>query len=292
MNDDGKIYCFKAVPNTHYLQQTQIAEFSYHNDRVMGLAVEPTSLNLDSCSTDKTFYVTNLNNKDGDGILIRYGNSGYTNLELDVTNQRIFLTNESGDLSVYTITTFPPTIIKNLQSSSKSTIRAFDLDNKNNLIYTGNVDGLICIINLGPPGKERLLSEMSSFGVGEMKIRVCRSNPNSHELITGDEEGRVTIWSLKTGKPIYLWQAHPKSAITQMWLQVDKNILWTGGKDVSIRIWQLPEKWVSSEVKEYEENEVSNLTAKIVEEKFEKKENNGGDDSDNDDLNGWNFRDY
>ena len=38
-----------------------------------------------------------------------------------------------------------------------------------------------------------------------------------NELITGDQVGRVTVWSLKSGKPIYLWEAHPKSAITQMW---------------------------------------------------------------------------
>ena len=288
-NDDGRVYCYKAVANTHFLKQNLLCELYYHTDRVMGLALDPYTLNLYSCSTDKSFYVTSLMDPPTyTNILVHFDTVGYTNLEYDLENKRIFLTNEMGQLSVYTTTTFPPNLIKNYQTGSLSCIRAFHLDNKNDLAFTGNVDGRICVISLGKPGKEKLMSQISTFRVGEMKIRVCVHNPNTHELITGDEVGRVIIWNLKTGKPIYLWEAHPKSAITKIWLQVEYNLLWTGGKDMHIKIWQLPEKWVSAEVKEYEENEVSNITAKMVEEKMEKK----GEDSDDDDLNGWCFRDY
>ncbi len=168
------------------------------------------------------------------------------------------------------------------------------MDLMNKLLFTGSVNGRISIMNLGLPGKERLISEISSFGVGDMKIRICRTNPNTNELYTGDEVGRVTVWSLKTGKPIYLWEAHPKTAITQMWVQESANLLWTGGKDMHIRIWKLPDKWVSEEVSTYEANEVKNITAKIEEEKivniYSKKP--GEIDSDDDDLNGWNYRPY
>ena len=122
--------------------------------------------------------------------------------------------------------------------SAMSCIREAYLDNINNLFFTGSVNGFITIMNLGEPGKERLVTEMSSFSIGKMKIRVCVGNPKSNELITGDEVGRVTVWSLKTGKPIYLWEAHPKSAITQMWLQTEFNLLWTGGKDMHINVWE------------------------------------------------------
>ena len=103
-----------------------------------------------------------------------------------------------------------------------------------------------------------------------MKIRVCRTCADALELMTGDESGRVTVWNLKTGKPIYLWEAHPKSAITQMWFDSQNHLLWTGGKDCSIRVWRLPEKWVSEEVVIFEKNEVSNVTAKIAATKLEK----------------------
>jgi len=32
--------------------------------------------------------------------------SGYTNMELDTNNKRIFLTNKTGELSVYTLTVY------------------------------------------------------------------------------------------------------------------------------------------------------------------------------------------
>ena len=288
--DDGRIFAYKGVPNTHYLQMSKVCELCFHTDRVMGIALEPNSMKLYSCSTDRTFYVTDLTKNQVENILINTSLSGYTNMEIDIPNKRLFLTNETGELSVYSLKTSPPALVRNLQTSSLSSIRAFHIDYQNNYIFTGNVGGKICIMNLAPPNKERLISEISNFGVGQQKIRVCRNDPVTYELMTGDENGRVTIWNLKTGKPIYLWEAHPKSAITQMWYQPDLHILWTGGKDLRIKMWQLPEKWVSEEVNTFEKEEVSNITAKIATEKIVKKE--GEEDSDDDDLNGWCFRKY
>ena len=291
-NDDGEIYIFKAKPNTHYMQMNQLGELAYHTDRVMGLALDPRTLNFYSCSTDKTFFVTDLKNINNN-ILINMGLSGYTNLELDSPNQRIFLTNENGELSVFSLSVFPPVLVRNLQTSSLSSIRAFHIDTKNNYIFTGNVGGKICIMNLAPAKKERLISEISNFGVGEMKIRVCRSNPDSLELYTGDESGRVVIWNLKTGKPIYLWQAH-QSAITQMQYQSEERLLWTGGKDLRIKLRKLPEKWISEEVDTFEKEETNILTAKMAADKIENQTINeeGRVDSDDDDLNGWCYRKY
>ena len=292
--DDGRVFAYKGVPKTHYLQMNKVCELCFHTDRIMGIALEPNTYKLYTCSTDKTFYVTDLTKKEVENILINTSMSGYTNMEMDVPNQRIFLTNETGELSVYSLKTSPLALVRNLQTSSYSSIRAFHIDYKNNYIFTGNVGGKICIMNLASANKERLISEISNFGVGEQKIRVCRNDPVNYELITGDENGRVTIWNLKTGKPIYLWEAHPKSAITQMWYQHDKHILWTGGKDLRIKMWQLPEKWVSEEVYTYEQTEVKNITAKIATEKIEKmvKKEGEEEDSDDDDLNGWCYRKY
>ena len=292
--DDGRVLAFKAEPNTHYLQQNKICELCFHTDRIMGIAIDPDALKIYTCSTDKTFYVTDLTKDVVDNVLISTSISGYTNMEIDVKNQRIFLTNETGELNVYSLKTSPPSMVRNLQTSSLSAIRAFHVDYKNNYIFTGNVGGKICIMNLPPQNKERLISEISNFGVGEQKIRVCTNDPNNYELITGDENGRVTIWNLKTGKPIYLWEAHPKSAITRVWYQPEEHILWTGGKDLRIKMWKLPEKWLAAEVDSFEKNEVSNLTAKLIEEKMEKinSKKEGEEDSDDDDLNGWCYRKY
>ena len=292
--DDGSIFGYKAIPNTHYLQMNKYFEQKFHNNRIMGLGLEPSSMKLYSCSSDKAFYVTNIGDDIIENTLINTSISGYTNMELDIKNQRIFLTNETGELTVYSIKSYPPNLVKKLQTSSLSSIRAFHIDYKNKYIFTGNIGGKICIMNLTAPGKDIMISEISNFGVGDQKIRVCRNDPINYELITGDENGRVTIWNLKTGKPIYLWEAHPKSAITQMWYQHDQHILWTGGKDLRIKMWKLPKKWISEEVNDFDINEVSNITARIAEEKIKKiiNKKEGEEDSDDDDLNGWCYKKY
>ena len=66
-----------------------ITELSYHTDRVMGIALDPKTLYLYSCSTDKTFYVTDIKNITNN-ILINLGLAGYTNLELDQENKENF----------------------------------------------------------------------------------------------------------------------------------------------------------------------------------------------------------
>ena len=143
-------------------------------------------------------------------------------------------------------------------------------------------------MNFPPSNKEKLMSEISNFGVGEMKIRVIVSNSDNKEIMTGDESGRVVIWSLKIGKPIYLWHAHDM-AITQMQYQKEERLLWTGGKDLRIKLWKLPEKWVSEEVDTFDKEERYTVTAKKSIEKIEKIKINpdGKIDSDDDDLNGW-----
>ena len=147
---------------------------------------------------------------------------------------------------------------------------------------------MICIMNLGDPGKEKFISQNSSFQISNMKIRVCKYNKNGHVLMTGDEVGRVIIQSLKTGKPIYVWEAHPKSAITQMEWDQKNLLLWTGSKDKRIKIWRLPEKWLNDDVEDFEKKEIKNYTEKIAIMKINTKERDS-DDSDNDDLNGWDY---
>ena len=292
-NDDGRVHLYKAVPKTHYLKMDTLATLFIHSNRVMGLHLDPETMTLYTCSTDKNFCVTDLNSEKFISHLVHTSTSGYTNLVFDKGNHRLFLTDEEGELSIFSTVIYPPTQVKSIRLTSMACIRAAFLDKLNNYFFTGSVNGIITIVNLGEPGKERLATEMSSFSIGIMKIRVCVGNTKSNELITGDEIGRVTVWNLKTGRPIYLWEAHPRSAITQMWLQPEFNLLWTGGKDKHINVWQLPEKWVSNEVENFENVEVKNIKAKFVEQKIAKQYKKDGEmDSDDDDLNGWNFRDY
>ena len=284
-NDDGKIYVFKPKPNCYYDEMEQIAEYNIHTDRVMGIGIDVKTNFLYSCSTDETFWVSDLL-RSKNSQMINSAGVGYTNLELDQENRRIFLTTEHGEIYVYSIVSYPPILVRNMQTSSLSSIRAFHIDKTNGYIFTGNVGGKICIMNLPPVNKEKLMSEISNFGVGEMKIRVCVTNPANRELMTGDESGRVVIWSLKIGKPIYLWHAHDM-AITQMQYEKDNRQLWTGGKDLRIKLWILPEKWVSEEVDLFDKEEKYNIADESIEKKEKKEGEEDDDEEDEDDVTGW-----
>ena len=106
----------------------------------MGIALDSKNNFLYSCSTDKTFYITDLK-APKINMLINTSHSGYTNLEYDAENQRLFLTNETGEISIFSASSFPPIMVRNLQTSSLSSIRAFHIDTKNKYIFTGNVGG-------------------------------------------------------------------------------------------------------------------------------------------------------
>ena len=96
----------------------------------------------------------------------------------DKKNERIFLSNEGGIVSIYSINTFPPTLLHTVQTSSKSSIRGFHIDYRKFYIFTGSVNGKICVLDLGLPGKERFIKEITSFN-GNKKVLFINIVKNS-----------------------------------------------------------------------------------------------------------------
>jgi WD40 repeat protein len=88
-----------------------------------------------------------------------------------------------------------------VQTSCKTSIRGLYIDYKKFYIFSATLTGKISILDLGLPGKERFIKEITTFG-GDQKIRVIRYNAMTNELISGDDTGKITIWSLKRGQPI------------------------------------------------------------------------------------------
>ena len=97
------------------------------------------------------------------------------------------------------------------------------------------------------PGKEKLIKEISYFG-GNLEIRIIRFNAADREIHTGDQKGKITVWSLKSGQSIYAWQAHSE-AITQMKYFPKKRQLLSMAKDKKIIYWQILDNWVKDSVK-------------------------------------------
>jgi WD40 repeat protein len=209
----------------------------------MGISFDSKTGYIYTCSSDKKFIVSEINYQES-VTEVTTGSHGFTNMVFDKKNERLFLTNEVGVVFVYSVNTFPPTLLSSVQTSSKSSIRGFHIDYRKFYIFAGTIVGRLSILDLGLPGKERFIKEITSFG-GAMKIRIVVYNSISNEIITGDEEGKITIWSLKTGQPIcnisiYIilvaFPAH-KGAITQMYFEEETRLLLTGGKDKSLRVF-------------------------------------------------------
>ncbi len=290
--DDGSISFFKHQNNSNYTAFDDLCEMKPHKARVMGIAFDVHTGYVYSCSSDKTFIMSDINYQSSVNEVAR-DSVGFTNLIFDKPNDRIFLTNENGEVYVYLTNTNPPTEAIDIQTSSKGSIRGLHIDYKKFLLFTSNVQGRISVCDLNLPGKEKLINEISSFG-GNTKLRVITYNGRTHEVITGDQDGRVTVWSLKDGQPIYAWLAHPKAAITQMYFQENERLLWTGAKDRAIRIWQLPEKWQNEEIEKFEETEIKNINNNLALIKMQKtllKMTDDDSDSSLDDLNGWDYSD-
>ena len=282
--DSGTIVFFRTSTESKYLNYEEICRIKPHNARVMGLAYDPKPGYIYSCGSDNKFMLSEINYL-SNMTEIAQSNAGYTNLEFDKKNERIFLTNEGGILSVFLTNTFPPSLVNVIQTHSIHCIRGLEIDYVKQYIFTGTNKGDISVLDLGQPGKEKLIKEISYFG-GNIEIRIIRFNPIDRELFTGDQKGKITVWSLKTGQSIYAWQAHSE-AITQMQYFPKSRQLLSMAKDKKIIYWQLPENWVKAEIKKFQDENIREINDTRAIEKFKKQKEKGDDESSDDSLDGW-----
>ena len=287
--DSGTIIFYKTSEESKYLAYDEMVNFKPHTKRVMGLAFDDKQGYIYSCSTDKKFIVTEINNL-SNMKEVAVSEYGYTTLFLDKPNERLFLTNEGGMIGVFMTNVYPPSPVIVIQTHTMNCIRGLDIDFHKQYIFTGTNKGDISILDLGQPGKEKLIKEISYFG-GNLSIRILRYNSEKNELYSGDQKGKITVWSLKTGQSVYAWQAH-SDAITQMQYDAKKKQLLSVGKDKKVIFWQIPDTWVNESIKKFEEDsmrEINNSRAVLKFQKSLKKEGEDDDDS-SDSLDGWDIR--
>ena len=177
-----------------------------------------------------------------------------------------------------------------IQTHSTHCIRGLDIDYTKQYIFTGTTKGDISILDLGLPGKEKLIKEISYFG-GNIEIRIIRFNAINREIYTGDQKGKITVWSLKTGQSIYAWQAH-SDAITQMKFFPKTRQLLSMAKDKKIIYWQLPDNWVNDSIKKFQDENIREINNKRAIERLQKSQKKEGEDdsSSDDSLDGWDIR--
>ena len=156
--DSGTVVFYKTSAESKYLSYDELCKIKPHNARVMGLAFDPKPGYIYSCGSDRKFMLSEINYL-SNMTEIAQSNAGYTNLEFDKKNERIFLTNEAGIVSVFLTNTFPPSLVNVIQTHSIHCIRGLDIDYTKQYIFTGTNKGDISILDLGLPGKEKLIKE-------------------------------------------------------------------------------------------------------------------------------------
>jgi hypothetical protein len=95
-------------------------------------------------------------------------------------------------LRVFLTNTYPPSLVAQVQTHTTNCIRALDIDFKKQYIFTGTNKGDISILDLGMPGKEKFIKEISYFG-GNIEIRILRYNKENNEIYSGDQKGKITV---------------------------------------------------------------------------------------------------
>ena len=204
--DTGKLIVYKTGIENHYTNYIEALNVKPHTDRIMGLDYDETKNSIYSCSTDKKFMMSYLNGTN-QNVLIDVNIAGYTNLKFDKKNERIFLTNEIGQLFIYLTEDYIPICVNKINTHTKNKIRGLNAQSKSDYLFTATIKGDISVMDLDTPGREKYIEETSYFG-GNIPIRVIMFNDENNELITGDQKGKITIWSLKIGKTIFAWKGH------------------------------------------------------------------------------------
>ena len=253
------ISIFTLDKRSKYKKVDLIIELKPHINSVNGIWYDFIQKKLFTLSSDKRFLASDI--KSNSNITeISKSNFGYTCLKVDTKYNRFFTANEGGVIDIY------------------GKISVIDFSGLNN--------------------NSSYCPEISQFG-GKISLRQIIYDENKKELITGDESGKIIAWGLKTGQPIFSFSgAEGNSAITKLLYDKDIRLLIAGCKNNMVKFWKLPDNWVNVEVQKFEDEELKKINNEIARRRIKAQqeiedgiENDFDSDlSQEDDLNGWNYR--
>lgn len=128
---------------------------------------------------------------------------------------------------------------------------------KNYLFSAGHDQGEIAIFDVGKYGREKFTKQTASLK-GKTLIREIVWSPSRGELMVGNKDGTVTVWSGKKGTPIFVIKAHSTDITKLQWYE-DKSTLVTCGKEKVLKFWQMPKEWRDRRIEQQEEQEYEQL---------------------------------
>ena len=294
--EDGFVSVHKCLPKSNFTELDLIIELKNHFSRVTDIWYDTNIGKMYTVSNDRRLVAcdVNFNSK---MIEINRSVHNYTKLYPDIKSNRLFAATDGGIIELYSLDKYPPEKRCRIRISGLGYISDFSYNFINSHLFTCDRSGKISIIEVGEIGKEKISSEISQFGFKNC-LNAIEYNNNKHEIITGDINGKVIIWNIKTGEPIFSWVAHENMAITCIHYNQLKNILITGAKDKSIKIWKIPEFWFDPKIEKYENEELTKINNELRKKRIKMEQiiqgnnniNYESDHSENEeDLNGWNY---
>ena len=295
---DGVISIFTLDKRSKYKKVDLIIELKPHINSVNGIWYDFIQKKLFTLSSDKRFLASDI--KSNSNITeISKSNFGYTCLKVDTKYNRFFTANEGGVIDIYSYKKFPPMKLSSTGITGNSHIRDIYINPTQLYIYACDSKGKISVIDFsGLNNNSSYCPEISQFG-GKISLRQIIYDENKKELITGDESGEIIAWGLKTGQPIFSFSgAEGNSAITKLLYDKDIRLLIVGCKNNMVKFWKLPDNWVNVEVQKFEDEELKKINNEIARRRIKAQqeiedgiENDFDSDlSQEDDLNGWNYR--
>ena len=296
---DGFISIHSLDKESKYKRVDLVVELKNHLSTVNGIWFDSLEKKVYSVSTDKRFVASEINYNSQITEIAR-SPFDYTCLKSDLKHERLFTASEGGVIEIFSFKTFPPEKLCSTSITGVGNIRDIFINVNQFYIYACDVKGKISILDFGSlnNNSNSFCSEISQFG-GKIALRTIIYDEIKKELITGDESGKIVIWSIKTGQPIFSWAAHENgSAITRLYYDANRRILVSGAKDKSIKFWKLPDNWINSDVLKFENEELKKINNEIARRRIKAQqeieegiENDFDSDlSQEDDLNGWNYR--
>ena len=300
--NSGKLIFYKVLAESVYTQFDYMSELKYHSSKVSGIALDSNTNNFYTCGDDGKFCqgVVNLiyhNNYAPE--IIHQTSAGYSCMFFDKPNERIYLSTYNGHLEAYLTSTEIASFVTDIDTSNnKYSLNDFYPYNIKNYLFSCSDYGNISVFDLGKPGQEKTTKELSYFDYynSKFKIKTVLYDPDTNQVISGDNYGRLIFWSLKYGKPIHVTKVCPsgKTIIRIRFIENSEEpnkLLLVSCLDNSVYFVKLPLKWVENEdIEKYEQVEIkvrSDLDAMMKIQDFLAKDEDYN--SDEDSLNGWDY---
>lgn len=295
--EDGFVSVYKLNIKSNFIELELNIELKNHFSRIVDIWYDPNKGKMYTISTDRRFVLCDINYLNSKMIEINRSVHNYTKLCLDIEKNRIFTATDGGIIEIYTTEQYPAKKVGKIRVSGLGYITDLFYDKKNSRLFTCDKKGKITIFEIGEVGKEKISLEISQFGFKNPFNSIKYDNIKK-EIITGDILGKITIWNIKTGEPIYSFISHKKYPINCLFYSDKERLVISGGRDKSVKIWKIPQFWFDEKIEKYETEELVKINNELKKKRIQMEKiiegnndvNYESDFSDNEEeLNGWNY---